>query len=197
MTAQDDHFELMTALVYRASDSNEPYSLLARHFARLRTAHAAFAQERPESWCARVRMPDEAQILEALQGAVHDAQAEGKQGDLRVSLSGLPSGGSRLTRSIHSCDFASNRTVVLQPRRSLSPPCLLVSASVRAAPPFRTDSGEVLYQIRSDWSWTTGLPGMTSRTCGTKRHAGKSMTSLGYDSVSSGDVHPIPFRTRS
>ncbi|BGP52686.1 hypothetical protein JCM8202_004787 [Rhodotorula sphaerocarpa] len=94
MTAQVDHFELMTALVYRASDSNEPYSLLARHFARLRTAHAAFAQERPESWCARVRMPDEAQILEALQGAVHDAQAEGKQGDLRLRLRIQPDGRS-------------------------------------------------------------------------------------------------------
>lgn len=86
MPADDASFQLMTALVYRAGSSDERFPLLSRHFARLKAAHAAFQQEEPSSWCSRVAMPSDDQMLVALHAAVQAAQREGNEGDLRVRI---------------------------------------------------------------------------------------------------------------
>ncbi|GAA5871935.1 hypothetical protein JCM3774_000733 [Rhodotorula dairenensis] len=86
MAISDSHFQLMTSLVYRSDPRAEPFPLLSRHFARLRTAHAALARERPGCWCASRGMPDDEEMLEALRQAVARAQAEGIEGDLRIRL---------------------------------------------------------------------------------------------------------------
>lgn len=84
MAAADSSFQLMTALVYRADSPADPFPLLARHFARLRRAHAALASERPDCWCASRRMPDDDAMFAALREAVTRVQSEGMRGDLRV-----------------------------------------------------------------------------------------------------------------
>ncbi|KWU46782.1 D-aminoacid aminotransferase-like PLP-dependent enzyme [Rhodotorula sp. JG-1b] len=86
MAAADSSFQLMTSLVYRADSPADPFPLLARHFARLRRAHAALARERPDCWCASRSMPDDEAMLAALQGAVKRAQSEGMKEDLRIRL---------------------------------------------------------------------------------------------------------------
>ncbi|EGU13347.1 Para-aminobenzoate synthase, subunit I [Rhodotorula toruloides ATCC 204091] len=82
----------MTALTYSPSRPDEPFSLLNRHLARLQDAHAAFARELPDCWCASRPMPDDAATREELERAVEKAKASGKVGDLRIRLSILPPG---------------------------------------------------------------------------------------------------------
>jgi hypothetical protein len=84
MATADSSFQLMTALVYRADSPADPFPLLARHFTRLRRAHAALAEERPDCWCASRSMPNDDAMLAALQEAVARVQGEGMKGDLRV-----------------------------------------------------------------------------------------------------------------
>ncbi|KAG0661865.1 hypothetical protein C6P46_003756 [Rhodotorula mucilaginosa] len=86
MATADSSFQLMTALVYRADSPADPFPLLARHFTRLRRAHAALAEERPDCWCASRSMPNDDAMLAALQEAVARVQGEGMKGDLRIRL---------------------------------------------------------------------------------------------------------------
>lgn len=84
MTGEPCSFNLMTALTYSPSRPDEPFSLLNRHLARLQDAHAAFARELPDCWCASRPLPDDAATREELERAVEKAKASGKVGDLRV-----------------------------------------------------------------------------------------------------------------
>ncbi|BGP28496.1 hypothetical protein JCM10296v2_000231 [Rhodotorula toruloides] len=85
-------FNLMTALTYSPGRPDEPFSLLNRHLARLRDAHAAFARELSDCWCASRCMPDDVAMRQELERAVEEAKASGKKGDLRIRLSILPTG---------------------------------------------------------------------------------------------------------
>jgi hypothetical protein len=74
-------FEIFTALTY-VPTSTPRFSLLPRHFARLRDAHRALADELPSCWCAHTRFPAEEELVSELERCV-----EGKVGSLRVRLS--------------------------------------------------------------------------------------------------------------
>ncbi|KAJ8297196.1 putative aminodeoxychorismate lyase [Rhodotorula toruloides] len=81
-----------SSTITTGSRPDEPFSLLNRHLARLRDAHAAFARELPDCWCASTSMPDDAAMRKELERAVEEAKASGKEGDLRIRLSILPTG---------------------------------------------------------------------------------------------------------
>ncbi|GAA5837261.1 hypothetical protein JCM9279_005633 [Rhodotorula babjevae] len=86
-------FSLFTSTSYSpARPVDERFSLLHRHLARLRSAHARLAADLPSSWCATVPMPTDARLEAELDRAVDEARREGLEGDLRVRLSVLPTG---------------------------------------------------------------------------------------------------------
>ncbi|GAA5858732.1 hypothetical protein JCM8547_004961 [Rhodosporidiobolus lusitaniae] len=86
MSTTDPSFSLTTSLSYSPSRSSEPFSLLPRHFSRLRTAHARLAKELPECWCARTAMPTDDEMQIELKWAVQEAKTKGNEGDLRIRL---------------------------------------------------------------------------------------------------------------
>ncbi|KPV78161.1 uncharacterized protein RHOBADRAFT_40705 [Rhodotorula graminis WP1] len=95
MTSKDhtSTFSIFTSTSYSPSRFRDArFSLLHRHLARLKTAHARIAADLPSSWCATVTMPTDAQLEEELDRAVDEARRAGLEGDLRVRLSVLPSG---------------------------------------------------------------------------------------------------------
>ncbi|GAA5888915.1 hypothetical protein JCM6882_002902 [Rhodosporidiobolus microsporus] len=92
MTTTDTTYSLTTSLSYSPARSSSPFSLLQRHFARLRSAHHNLATEVSEGWCARVGMPSEVEMLAELERAVREAQERGEGGDLRIRLNVLPTG---------------------------------------------------------------------------------------------------------
>ncbi|GAA5888849.1 hypothetical protein JCM6882_002876 [Rhodosporidiobolus microsporus] len=92
MNTTDASYSLTTSLSYSPARSSSPFSLLPRHFARLRTAHNNLAKEVPEGWCARVGMSSEREMLAELERAVKEAQERGEGGDLRIRLNVLPTG---------------------------------------------------------------------------------------------------------
>ncbi|GAA6002712.1 hypothetical protein JCM10207_007639 [Rhodosporidiobolus poonsookiae] len=95
MTAQDDNFSLTTSTSYSDNRSTAPFSLLPRHFARLRNAHTQLAQQLPECWCARTSMLSDEEMQDELDRAVQTARSGGIDGDLRIRLNILPSGKPR------------------------------------------------------------------------------------------------------
>ncbi|TNY21672.1 para-aminobenzoate synthase, subunit I [Rhodotorula diobovata] len=90
-TDGDSSFSVFTSTSYSPS-RDPPWSLLHRHLARLRTAHARLAREVPSSWCATVPMQSDDALQAHLDRAVDDAKRRGLDGDLRVRLSVLPTG---------------------------------------------------------------------------------------------------------
>lgn len=90
MAGESQSFNLMTALTYSPSRPDAPFSLLNRHLARLRDAHAAFARELADCWCASTPLPDDSAMRNELERAVEAATASGKDGDLRVRLPFAP-----------------------------------------------------------------------------------------------------------
>lgn len=122
MAGESQSFNLMTALTYSPSRPDEPFSLLNRHLARLRDAHAAFARELPDCWCASTSMPDDAAMRKELERAVEEAKASGKEGDLRVRARFRSSRSRRdLTMRLrHSPDTSVHPTDWTAPRRMLS-----------------------------------------------------------------------------
>ncbi|GAA5987664.1 hypothetical protein JCM11641_001186 [Rhodosporidiobolus odoratus] len=92
MDTPDDSFSVITSLSYSAAYPSEPFSLLPRHFARLKTAHSTLARELPDCWCARTEVPSDAGLRDELDTEVRSAKDGGHEGDLRIRLSILPTG---------------------------------------------------------------------------------------------------------
>lgn len=84
----DSTFSIFTSTSYSPSRPLDTrFSLLHRHLARLRTAHARLAASLPSSWCATVPMPTDAQLEAELERVVDEARRGGLEGDLRARLS--------------------------------------------------------------------------------------------------------------
>lgn len=87
MTSPDttSTFSIFTSTSYSpARPRHDRFSLLHRHLARLRTAHARLAADLPSSWCATVPIPSDEQLEPELDRAVDEARRGGLEGDLRV-----------------------------------------------------------------------------------------------------------------
>lgn len=69
-TKQSPPFSLLTALSWSPPPTLPPFSLLPRHLHRLKTAHAALAEQLPRSWCATIPFPGDEAIVDELERCV-------------------------------------------------------------------------------------------------------------------------------